>query len=364
MNTNQYISPATTFYSFEINMSLAPIASKPTTNDDMTSKDYYFDSYSHYAIHEEMLKDEIRTSTYRKAIEWNPHLFKDKVVMDVGCGTGILSLFAAKAGAKCVIAIDCSNIVDSAKKIIEENNMAHKIIVIKSKIEDLQALPNGLKEVDIIISEWMGYCLFYESMLDTVIYAREKWLKKKNGMIFPDKAKLFLTAIEDRAYKNRKINFWDDVYGFKMSCIKELAISEPLVDNVDPKQIVTGHCTVKEVNLLNVTKEELSFEVPFQLTAKKDEYIHAFMTYFNVEFSPCHTNVGFSTSPEASKYTHWKQTVFYFPDYIAVQKGEVVNGRFKMTPNHINRRDLDVELEIDFTGKISTLRSRFYYKMR
>lgn len=343
-------------------MSLVKIESKPD-NTDLTSKDYYFDSYGHYAIHEEMLKDEVRTSTYMKAIEWNQHLFQDKVVMDVGCGTGILSMFAAKAGAKCVIAIDCSNIVDSAKKIVEENNLTHKIEVIKAKIEDLKELPRGFKHVDIIISEWMGYCLFYESMLDTVIYARDKWLTK-NGLLFPDKAQLYLTAIEDRAYKNRKINFWDDVYGFKMSCIKDLAISEPLVDNVDAKQIVTGHYLVKEVDLLKVKKEDLTFEVPFKLDVKKDEYIHAFMTYFNVDFTACHTPIGFSTSPEANKYTHWKQTVFYFPDYIAVQRGEEIKGTFKMTPNQINRRDLDFELEINFRGRISIKQARFFYKMR
>lgn len=345
-------------------MSLAPIPSHPANTGDMTSKDYYFDSYSHYSIHEEMLKDEIRTSTYKKAIELNHHLFQDKVVMDVGCGTGILSMFAAKAGAKCVIAVDCSNIVDAAKKIVEENRLSNKIVVVKSKIEDLDKLPHGYKEVDIIISEWMGYCLFYESMLDTVIYARDKWLKKKGGLLFPDKARLFLTAIEDRAYKSRKINFWDDVYGFKMSCIKELALCEPLVDHVDARQISTGHCLVKEVNLNKVTIEDLTFEVPFKLPAKRDEYVHAFMTYFTVDFSACHTLIGFSTSPESNKYTHWKQTVFYFPDYIAVQKGEEIKGKFKMSPNDKNRRDLDIELEIDFMGKISTLQSRFFYKMR
>lgn len=344
-------------------MSLAPIADKPAS-EELTSKDYYFDSYSHYAIHEEMLKDEVRTLTYRKAIEMNPHLFQNKVVMDVGCGTGILSLFAAKAGAKCVIAIDCSHIVDSAIKIVEENKMSHKVKVIKSKIEDLDKLPNGYTKVDIIISEWMGYCLFYESMLDTVIYARDKWLVKKGGLLFPDKATLYLAAIEDLAYKKKKINFWDDVYGFKMSCIKELALCEPLVDNVDPKQIVTGHCVVKDVDLLHVTKEELSFSTSFSLPVLKDDYIHAFITYFTVDFSACHTPIGFSTSPDTNKYTHWKQTVFYFPNHITVRKGEDVKGEFKMTPNASNRRDLDFELEVNFSGKISNMKTRFYYKMR
>jgi protein arginine N-methyltransferase 1 len=49
-----------------------------------------------------MLKDEVRTRSYMNSIVQNKHLFKDKIVLDVGCGTGILCMFAAKAGAKCV----------------------------------------------------------------------------------------------------------------------------------------------------------------------------------------------------------------------------------------------------------------------
>lgn len=47
------------------------------------------------------------------------------------------------------------------------------VTIIKGKVEEVE-LP--VDHVDIIISEWMGYCLFYESMLNTVIYARDKWL--------------------------------------------------------------------------------------------------------------------------------------------------------------------------------------------
>jgi type I protein arginine methyltransferase len=119
-----------------------------------------------------------------------------------------------------------SNIIDQAQKIIEANNFSGSmfqyaissvsngidtslvITLVKGKLEDVE-LP--ITEFDIIISEWMGYFLLYESMLDTVILARDKYLKP-DGLMFPDEATLYLAAIEDMDYKEEKINCMFSVY--------------------------------------------------------------------------------------------------------------------------------------------------------
>lgn len=75
--------------------------------------------------------------------------------MDIGCGTGILSMFAANAGAARVIGIECSNIVEYAKQIVNDNNLSDVVTIIKGKVEEV-TLPDGIEKVDIIISEWMG----------------------------------------------------------------------------------------------------------------------------------------------------------------------------------------------------------------
>ena|ERR1700730_7594413 len=79
---------------------------------------------------------------------------------------------------------------------------APAITLVKGKLEEAE-LP--IQQFDIIISEWMGYFLLYESMLDTVLEARDRYLKP-GGLIFPDHATLYLAAIEDQEYKEEKIN--------------------------------------------------------------------------------------------------------------------------------------------------------------
>lgn len=94
-----------------------------------------------------------------------------------------------------------STIIEKAKEIVEVNGLSDKITLLQGKMEEVE-LP--FPKVDIIISEWMGYFLLYESMLDTVLYARDKYLAP-NGLIFPDKATIFMAGIEDGEYKDEKI---------------------------------------------------------------------------------------------------------------------------------------------------------------
>jgi len=306
-----------------------------------------------------MLKDEVRMKSYRNAILNNKHLFRDKIVLDVGCGTGIMSLFAAKSGAKKVFAVDASDIATQAKVIVEDNNLSDVITIIKGKIEDIE-LP--VEKVDVIISEWMGYCLLYESMLQTVLFARDKWLIK-DGVILPDKATLNLTGIEDSEYKEDKINFWDNVYGFNMSSIKKLAMQEPLVDVVESKQVMTGACRLLTIDINTVKAEDLNFKAPFRLVASRDDFCHALVASFDIEFTKCHKTVFFSTGPHAN-YTHWKQTVFYMNDVLSMKKGEEIRGEFSCKQNEKNPRDLDIVVSYHFKGDYDTVDAEQNYSLR
>jgi type I protein arginine methyltransferase len=95
-------------------------------------------------------------------------------------------------------------------------------------------------------------------------------------------------------------------YGFNMSHIQKLALREPLVDTVNARAVMTSACAFREIDLTTVKVSELEFDVPFSLRATRDDFMHAFICYFDCEFSSCHKKIHFSTGPHAT-YTHWKQ---------------------------------------------------------
>lgn len=232
----------------------------------------YFQFYGYLSQQQNMMQDYIRTSTYQRAILGNLSDFKDKVVLDVGAGSGILSFFAIQAGAKKVYAVEASNMANHAELLVAANNLSDKIIVIAGKIEEID-LP---EHVDCIVSEPMGYMLYNERMLETYLHAKKwlspgKYLGKKihdlllaisclalllffsfslnqivlmyaGGRMFPSRGDLHIAPFSDEnLYMEQfnKANFWYQTcfHGVDLSAMRNNAIKEyfrqPIVDTFD-----------------------------------------------------------------------------------------------------------------------------------
>jgi protein arginine N-methyltransferase 1 len=134
--------------------------------------------------------------------------------------------------------------------------------------------------VDIIISEWMGYFLLYESMLDTVLWARDKYLVK-GGKMLPDRVSMFVAALEDGKYKAEKKSFWDDVYCVDMSCMAPTVLREPLVDVVDSQAIVSSPAKILELNLCTMKPSDVEFVSGYQTHCKTSSKVHGLVAWWD-----------------------------------------------------------------------------------
>lgn len=120
-------------------------------------------------------------------------------------------------------------------------------------------------------------------------------------------------------------------------------MTEPLVDTVDIKAVATDPCSVITFDLYTVQPKDLAFTVPYELKVRRSDFIHAVIAWFDIEFAACHKPIRFSTGPH-TKYTHWKQTVFYLQDVLTAEEGETISGILENKPSEKNHRDLDIKI--------------------
>ncbi|KAL8274096.1 hypothetical protein Esti_001938 [Eimeria stiedai] len=337
----------------------------------------YFAGYGELSIHREMLSDAVRTEAYRNFLFQQAEKLRGKVVLDVGCGTCILSLFAAQAGARKVIALDASEpIVSVARRVVAANEFAGIIQILREKassgVESVDLYwrncdqseviavavgsdpPEGATpfSADCLVSEWMGYCLLYEAMLFSVLCARDKYLKP-NGLLVPNKALLSVCTADFREeQRQRRGPFGAPFYNLDFSAIDlpdshlfgQLEVLLVQQQQLNQQQQQQPLCLL---DLHAVTRQEVrALRFPFEISLPAaPEACSSLVFYFDCFFEPSQHKGGpslvafaetattaaataaakpaaaaaaegaivMSTSP-LSEPTHWKQTVLHLLD--------------------------------------------------
>jgi len=368
----------------------------PSFNGDEKAKasDFanYFCSYAQLYHQKQMLADHNRMAAYHSAILGNADVFKDKVVMDIGTGSGILAVWAAQAGARKVYAIEYTDMAKHARQVMKANNVEDIVTVIQGAVEEIK-LPieeDGLEPddpehpdrvVDIFISEWMGYFLLRESMMDSLVRARDKFLKPATGLMFPSHTTMYVAPVEDDEERRAGLNEysaamsdWNDfqettkqVYGVEMDILakdfdreqkeyflwssrwRELPGDAVLAEPRAVKYLDMMTCTIEDSKGITAGDEHAKFE--FSIDGTRNEGpVSGFAGWFTADFmsrtdeaganAPKLPNPSFlSTGPE-NGYTHWGQQVFYFHSGIPLLSGETttITGDLEMYRTKENAR--------------------------
>ncbi|XP_037952621.1 histone-arginine methyltransferase CARMER [Teleopsis dalmanni] len=317
-----------------------------------SSASQYFQFYGYLSQQQNMMQDYVRTSTYQRAVLGNNVDFNNKVILDVGAGSGILSFFALQAGAAKVYAIEASNMAQYAQQLVESNNVEEKIMVIPGKIEEIE-LP---EKVDVIISEPMGYMLYNERMLETYLHAR-KWLKP-NGKMFPTHGDLHVAPFSDESLYSEqynKANFWyqSSFHGVDLTTLHKEGMKEyfrqPIVDTFDIRICLAK--SVKHVcDFLRDNENDLhNIDIPLEFHILQTAICHGLAFWFDVEFCGSSQQVWLSTSPTAP-LTHWYQVRCLLPVPIFVKQGQVLKGQVVLEANRRQSYDVTIDLTVENTN--------------
>lgn len=296
-----------------------------------------------------MLTDRPRQEAYRDAILSNRSLFAGKTVLDVGAGSGILSIFCAQAGASKVYAIEASKMANLAREIVKENGFENVIEVHQTKIEDFQLEGEDQRQIDIIVSEWMGFYLLHEGMLDSVLFARDKFLKS-SGSMFPQNASIYVAPCAVPSL----FDAWDVHDGVQMqafgAALRAQKALKPEIMVIPPKDLLHEGAVMAWFDLNEVTLEDLNeFVFNEVIVVQNPGRYQGICIWFEVTF-PTNDDgetVTLSTAPTADP-THWKQTIILLPDQYqeVIEPQEPIAFNLLMKRNEENQRQYKIEVTI------------------
>lgn len=250
-------------------------------------------------------------------------------------------------------AVEASNIAEIARQTVKENNYESVIEIFHQRIEDF-VLPPDADKVDILISEWMGFYLLHEGMLDSVIFARDKFLKS-DGLMFPQNATITVSPCSVPSRFD-----WNDVDGVKMTyfgtCIRKQKSQKPEILVVGENDLLHEGTVLAWLDLKEVSGDDLS-EINFKevIVASSAGRYQGVCIWFECEFpaDDCGSSVVLSTSPFAPQ-THWKQTVIVLPDHAQddLEERDPIAFSLTLKRNQLNQRQYNIEMTLIDTEEI------------
>jgi SAM-dependent methyltransferase len=309
------------------------------------------DGGSHWDLpssHITYLSDSNRLKFYYQTIASNQ--FKDKVVIDAGCGAGALSLLLAKAGAKHVIAVEQSKAAaEMARRNVEASGLSQKVTVIEGRVQDVSVrdLPDQQK-ADAIIHD--GFGLMLTSPLTRGLIAAKRRLLKPDGVLCPSKATLHIAGVEDKAYlSSQKEQAQDLVPGIDLSPgLMPAVVLTPRVARLErASSLFTNTCDLFTLDLSDPDSKHVAIEgflAPFSIRAERDERLMALICW--ISFGSPSGQV-FDGRPEQDSSK--AQLFLNFPKSLRLSKGDVIEGMVTVNPLHQSRANT-VFLAIQFQG--------------
>jgi SAM-dependent methyltransferase len=257
-------------------------------------------------------------------------------VLDVGTGTGILAMLAAKAGAQTVYAIDRANVTDVARRLVEHNGLSDRITVIDGNASEMKLDSS----VDLIISEWLGQMAFEENMLIDVLAARDNNLTK-SGKMLPCGVEVLIAPICDpELYHEYGPGFWrQSIQGLDFSPLESLEVrqSRAQLTDIDASALLSNGKTLVSLNLKNAKANDPWVKTTLHFEINRDATMHGFAGWFVAHLSE---NVSLDTGPSFPS-THWSQTYFPFSP-IEVKKGQQLEVRCELSRLDYSPRGIEV----------------------
>jgi SAM-dependent methyltransferase len=310
--------------------------------------------FSNWSVHRHILGDGARTTSFRRGIE--SLVRKGDTVIDVGSGSGILSFFAARAGAGRVLGLENSRVIGDAREIAGSNGLADVVEFIEGDAHSFSAEVTA----DVVMGEWIGMFLLDEwRHFDAFANVRDKCLRK-GGRVLPERVRLFLSPVDDnRLHMQFGLGFWEkQIYGFDFSLARsrQLQSLRSFTVEADPRTLIGEPWQILDLDCYTANSRAYFFSAEREDKMTQPATVHGFVGYFEISLAP---GVVLDTSPR-SQWTHWQQT--YFPvESFSVQADDILFTKVETFADEVSGSP-SMRLTVRLSrGGSKTLERRYIY---